>query len=82
MAQPDLVAPSAQAEGHVSEGAQKLARRIYDPVGDPSGKQGVRRLRKVAAATKSLQKRRGARYVHLKAARKRFSPRAHRFKIG
>jgi hypothetical protein len=81
MPRSDLIVPSAQAEGRVSEDAHRLARRIYDPVQDPDGVEGVRRLRKVAAATRSLQNQRGVRYFHFKAANKALPARGRWFKV-
>jgi hypothetical protein len=75
MPRTDLVAPSAQAEGHVSDEAQRLAELIYDPVHDRDGAAGVKKLRKVAAATRSLQQRSSGRYLHRKAAAKTMKPR-------
>jgi hypothetical protein len=70
MPHPDLIAPSAQSEGHVSEAAQRLADRIYDPISDKSGQQSVKTLLQVAAVAQGLQRRKSGRYVHRKAAGK------------
>jgi hypothetical protein len=68
MAHTDLVAPSAQSEGRVSEPTTRLVERIYHPNEDKSGQAGVKQLRAVVAATRSLQRRSTGRYIHRKAA--------------
>jgi hypothetical protein len=67
----DLLAPSAQSLGHVSEGAERAADLIYDPRHDKGGLLGVKRLRRVARATRALEQQSTNRYVHRKAAGKR-----------
>ena len=71
MSHDDLIAVAAQTEGHVSEDTRRLADRIYDPgSGRAEHEEAKTRLRKVAAATRSLQHRRSRRYLQRKAVRK------------
>ena len=66
----DLVAPSAQSEAHVSDGVYKMVSRIYDPLRDPDGRNGIAYLKAVVSAVRELEEGQGGRYGYRRAARR------------